>query len=156
MLAFSAALASSGCMYIFSEKRTVYQYEPNYGVDSPEFRRSLDALGTEMVPGNRTALLEDAGGIFPRMLEAIGSAQTSINLELYIFRDDETGSRFARALVERARAGVEVRILVDGFGSSARRARRRSSRRRALGSASTSPSGSTPSTRSETARTAAS
>ena len=105
-------------MYIFSEKRTVYQYEPNYGVDSPEFRRSLDALGTEMVPGNRTALLENAAGIFPRMLEAIGSAHSSINLELYIFRDDETGSRFARALAERARAGVEVRILVDGFGST--------------------------------------
>ena len=61
-------------MYLFSEKRTVYQYEPAYGVDSPEFRRSLDALGNEMTPGNRATLLEDADGIFPRMLEAIGSA----------------------------------------------------------------------------------
>jgi cardiolipin synthase len=52
------------------------------------------------------------------MLEAIGSARESINLELYIFRDDDTGARFARALAEKARAGVEVRILVDGFGSS--------------------------------------
>ena len=108
----------TGCMYIFSEKRTVYRYEPAYGVDSPEFRRSLDALGTEMVGGNRAALLQDAGGIFPRMLEAIRSARESINLELYIFTDDETGARFARALADRARAGVEVRILVDGFGSS--------------------------------------
>jgi cardiolipin synthase len=112
------AFASAGCMYIFSEKRTVYQYEPAYGVDSPEFRRSLDALGTEMVPGNRAALLKDAPEIFPRMLEVIASARESINLEIYIFEDDETGTRFARALAERARAGVEVRILVDGFGSS--------------------------------------
>ena len=105
-------------MYIFSEKRTVYRYEPAYGVDSPEFRRSLDALGTEMVSGNRAELLQDAGGIFPRMLEVIASAHQSINLETYIFTDDETGARFSRALAERARAGVEVRILVDGFGSS--------------------------------------
>jgi cardiolipin synthase len=109
--------ASTGCMYLFSEKRTVYQYEPTYGVDSPEFRRSLDALGTEMVPGNRAALLQDAAGIFPRMLEAIASARSSINIEMYIFRDDDTGTRFAVALAERARAGVEVRVLVDGFGS---------------------------------------
>jgi cardiolipin synthase A/B len=105
-------------MYIFSEKRTVYQYEPAYGVDSPEFRRSLDALGTEMVPGNRAALLKDGPEIFPRMLEVIAAARESINLEVYIFTEDETGTRFARALAERARAGVEVRILVDGFGSS--------------------------------------
>jgi cardiolipin synthase len=117
-LALALLPAFSGCMYIFSEKRTVYQYEPAYGVDSPEFRRSLDALGTEMVGGNRAALLQDSAGIFPRMLEAIASARESINMEMYIFRDDETGTRFARALEERARAGVEVRILVDGFGSS--------------------------------------
>ena len=118
LFAFASALGTSGCMYLFSEKRTVYQYEPDYGVDSPEFRRSLDALGTEMVPGNRAVLLEDASGIFPRMLEAIASAHESINLEMYIFQGDETGRRFAEALAERARAGVEVRILVDGFGSS--------------------------------------
>jgi cardiolipin synthase A/B len=112
------ALGAAGCMYIFSEKRTVYQFEPSYGVDSPEFRRSLDALGTEMVLGNRAALLEDAAGIFPRMLEEIAGAKLSINLETYIFSHDEVGTRFARALAERARAGVEVRLLVDGFGSS--------------------------------------
>ncbi|MET0621043.1 MAG: phospholipase D-like domain-containing protein, partial [Thermoanaerobaculia bacterium] len=105
-------------MYLFSEKRTVYQYEPDYGVDSPEFRRSLDALGTEMVPDNQAALRKDASEIFPRMLEVIAAARDSINLEVYIFTEDQTGTRFARALAERARAGVEVRILVDGFGSS--------------------------------------
>jgi cardiolipin synthase A/B len=117
-LALGLLAGSAGCMYLFSEKRTVYQYEPAYGVDSPQFRRSLDALGTEMVPGNRAALLQDAGGIFPRMLDAIASARASINMEMYIFGDDETGTRFARGLAERARAGIEVRVLVDGFGSS--------------------------------------
>jgi cardiolipin synthase len=112
------ALAGSGCSYIFSEKRTVYQFDPPYGIDSPEFRRSLEALGTEMVPGNRAVLLQNGDGIFPAMLSAIAQAKQSINLEIYIFDHGEVATRFAAALVERARAGVEVRLLVDGWGSS--------------------------------------
>jgi len=110
--------AGAGCSYIFSEKRTVYQFDPPYGVDSPEFLRSLEALGTEMVAGNRAVLLENGDRIFPAMLSAIAEARSSINLEIYIFDHGETGTRFARALAERARHGVEVRLLVDGFGSS--------------------------------------
>ena len=108
----------TGCSYLFSEKRTVYQYEPSYGVDSPEFRRSLDALGTEMVPDNAAHLLLNGDQTLQALLAAIGAARESINIELYIFSHDSTGSRFAQALAERARAGVEVRVLVDGFGSS--------------------------------------
>jgi cardiolipin synthase len=111
-------LAGAGCSYIFSEKRTVYQFDPPYGVDSPEFLRSLEALGTEMVAGNRAVLLENGDRIFPAMLSAIAEAKLSINLEIYIFDHGETGTRFARALAERARNGVEVRLLVDGFGSN--------------------------------------
>jgi len=116
LLALALPLASAGCSYIFSEKQTVYRYEPSYPVESPEFLRSLDALGTEMVAGNRAALLENGDGIFPSMLEAIAGAKTSINLEEYLFDHGEIATRFASALAERARAGVAVRVLVDGFG----------------------------------------
>jgi len=117
---FAALLAVSalcGCSYIFSEKRTAYQYDPTYGVDSPEFLRSLDGLGTEMVPGNSARLLQNGDGIFPAMLDAIAAARLSVNLENYIFDHGTIAARFAAALSERARAGVAVRILVDGFGS---------------------------------------
>ena len=77
---------AAGCSYVFSEKRTVYQFDPSYGVDSPEFRRSLEALGTQMVSGNRASLIENGDGIFPAMLAAIAGAQRSINLEMYIYR----------------------------------------------------------------------
>lgn len=113
-----ATSALAGCSYIFSEKRTVYQYEPSYGVDSPEFLRTLDGLGTEMVPGNSARLLQNGDGIFPAMLEAIVAARLSINLEMYIFDHGTIAAQFAAALAERARAGVAVRILVDGFGSN--------------------------------------
>lgn len=111
-------LSLGGCAFIFSEKRTVYQFDPSYGVESPEFVRSLDGLGSEMVPGNRARLLENGDGIFPEMLAAIARAEKSVNLEIYIFDHGTIASGFAAALAERARAGVEVRLLVDGWGSS--------------------------------------
>ncbi len=118
VLVAAALLSAAGCSFIFSEKRTVYQFDPAYGVDSPQFVRSLDGLGTEMVAGNRARLLQNGAGIFPAMEEAIAGAKASVNLEMYIFDDSEIGRRFAGVLAERARAGVEVRVLVDGFGSS--------------------------------------
>jgi len=117
VLVLALGVAACGCSYIFSEKRTVYRYEPTYPVESAEFLRSLDALGTEMVKGNRVDLLENGDGIFPSMLQAIAGARRSINLELYIFDHGEVATRFAAALAERARAGVDVRVLVDAWGS---------------------------------------
>jgi len=117
-LLVASAFSAAGCSYIFSEKRTSYQYEPTYGVASAQFRLSLEALGSSLVGGNAAALCENGDGCFAAMLEAIAGAQKSVNLEVYIFGHDATASRFAEALAERARAGVEVRLLVDSFGSS--------------------------------------
>ena len=51
------------------------------------------------------------------MLEAIRAAKKSINFEAYIFKSDAVGQQFRDALCEKARAGVEVRVLLDGVGS---------------------------------------
>jgi len=51
------------------------------------------------------------------MLEAIRAAKKTINFEAYIVYSDELGRAFCEALSERARAGVEVRVLLDGVGS---------------------------------------
>ena len=117
-LLLAAVLPVSGCSYIFSEKRTFYQYEPAYGVASPEFRRSLEALGAELRANNAASLCENGDACFAAMLEAIRGARGSVNLETYIFDHGEVATRFAEALAERARAGVEVRVLVDSWGSS--------------------------------------
>lgn len=108
------ALAAGGCLS--AGKRTFYRYDPEYGVASREFLNSLEALRAGMVPGNRAVLLENGDGFFPDMLEAIAAAEHSINLESYLFGDGEIPSAFARALAQRAAAGVEVRVLVDGVG----------------------------------------
>ncbi len=48
---------------------------------------------------------------------AIAAATHHVHMEYYIFEADVTGTRLRDALVERARAGVEVRLLIDGLGS---------------------------------------
>jgi len=68
-------------------------------------------------PGNRLEMLIDGDQAFPAMLEAIHQATSFVHLETYILADDEVGRLFARALCERARAGVSVRVLFDSLGS---------------------------------------
>jgi cardiolipin synthase A/B len=62
-------------------------------------------------------VLRDGGPTFKAMLDAISEAQRSICLETYILASDTTGDRFKLALVERARAGVKVRLIYDAVGS---------------------------------------
>jgi cardiolipin synthase len=52
------------------------------------------------------------------MLAAVRAAKKTINLEFYIYWDGEIGRVFAEALAERARAGVEVKVILDAVGSA--------------------------------------
>jgi cardiolipin synthase len=68
-------------------------------------------------PGNRVELLHGGGKAFPAMLDGIRSARSHVHLETYILRSDRTGRSFQEALIERAKAGVRVRVLFDSLGS---------------------------------------
>ena len=110
-------LPTGGCSHLFWDKRTSYNYTPEYGVDSPQFRRSLEVLRTEMVPQNKAVLLENGAAFFPDMLDAIRAARASVNMEMFIFNKGKIAAEFAEALAAKAREGVEVRILLDDWGS---------------------------------------
>lgn len=73
--------------------------------------------------GNRMELLVNGEQYFPRLLAAIAAARRTIHLETYIFSDDNIGARVAAALAEAAGRGVQVRLIIDGYGGgeSARR-----------------------------------
>jgi len=73
--------------------------------------------------GNRVRLLVDAAEAYPAMESAIRAARQHIHISFYIWNDDATGRAWRDLLVEKARAGVQVRLLLDGLGS--RFARRR-------------------------------
>ena len=69
------------------------------------------------VPGNAVRFLRDGREAFPAMLEAIRQAKRQILLEMYWFDSDAVGRRFAAALIEARRRGVEVAVVYDSVGS---------------------------------------
>lgn len=93
--------------------------EHRYAVSDPQFRREMSVLlGPTIVPGNQVTALQNGDEIFPAMLLAIRSAQTSITFETFIYWSGEIGEEFSEALSERARAGVPVHVIVDWVGST--------------------------------------
>lgn len=62
-------------------------------------------------------LLVNGGEVFPAMLADIERARREVVLLVYIFRDDRIGWRFAHALAEAARRGVDVRVAYDAVGN---------------------------------------
>jgi cardiolipin synthase A/B len=119
LLAFLST-GPTGCTVIrgvlSSEKREIYQFHPKFGADDPQFRRSLDTMNSMMVGGNSALLLKNGDEIFPAMTREIRAAHSSVNLESYIFQPDAAGRQFADAMMEAARRGVEVRLLIDAYG----------------------------------------
>jgi cardiolipin synthase len=67
--------------------------------------------------GNRITLLKNGAEYFPALEAAFDRAREHIHLETYIYRDDEAGRRIGEALARAARRGVNVHLLIDGFGS---------------------------------------
>ena len=83
------------------------------------FARELGVLlGPPFLDGNQVTALLNGDQIFPAMLAAIRSAQTSITFETYIYWSGDIGRTFAEALAERARGGVKVHVLLDWVGSA--------------------------------------
>jgi cardiolipin synthase len=70
-----------------------------------------------LTAGNAIAFYYEGGPAFDAMLEAIRSAKHHIHLETFIFQPDETGNLFLEALTQKAKEGVEVRLLYDAMGS---------------------------------------
>ena len=67
--------------------------------------------------GNRVEVLQNGDGFFPRLLEDVAAAKETIHLESYVWWQGDICRQVAEALAERARAGVEVRVLLDASGS---------------------------------------
>ncbi|EDY43595.2 phospholipase D-like domain-containing protein [Streptomyces sp. SPB074] len=83
-----------------------------------ELRRRLERLlGIAMSEGNGLHALRNGDEIFPAMLRAISSARRTVDMMTFVYWRGEIARDFARALAERAAAGVRVRLLLDGFGA---------------------------------------
>jgi cardiolipin synthase len=71
------------------------------------------------IAGNRLELIETGAARLSTLLEIIRGAQHSLKMLMYMFNPDHTGKAVRDALIEAAARGVEVKLLIDGFGSAA-------------------------------------
>lgn len=69
-----------------------------------------------LVPGNKLVLLEDGPQTYQAFFAALENARDHINLETYIFADDDTRREFAKLRLEKQTAGVQVNLIYDSVG----------------------------------------
>ncbi|MEX3844759.1 cardiolipin synthase [Paraburkholderia sp. BR10882] len=101
------------------EKKIEHKIDRLYASDSPQFIRSMGLLlGPPVVGGNRFKVLVNGDEIFPSMLAGIRAAQHTITFETFIYWSGAIGEEVARALSDKARAGIAVHVLLDWVGSS--------------------------------------
>lgn len=73
---------------------------------------------TRQIAGNELMLLKNGTSFFPQLCADIDAAKRSVQLETYIFAADATGKLVGEALRRAAARGVNVQLLLDGFGSA--------------------------------------
>lgn len=99
--------------------------DPATARDAAQLSLLVEAVNkAPLALATRADVLIDGAETYSAILEAVAAAREHIHVLYYILEPDETGRALRDALLERARAGVKVRVLVDAVGSSrARRAR---------------------------------
>ncbi len=71
---------------------------------------------SSLEPGNSVEVLQNGDGFFPPLLRDIAAARETVHVETFIWYDSRIATQLANALAQKARQGVEVRVLVDGSG----------------------------------------
>jgi cardiolipin synthase A/B len=93
------------------------QQAPELDDRQHRLRRILECLtGIAFTEGNQLTVLRNGDRIFPAMLDAIDSAERSVDLMTYVYWKGEIAQRFADTLSAAARRGVRVRLLIDAVG----------------------------------------
>jgi cardiolipin synthase A/B len=87
------------------------------GIFDRHLAREEAIVGSPLTTGNEVLLLQDGPATYRAMLAAIEGARDHIHLETYILDDDDVGQRFAQALIDKQRQGVQVRVIRDSVGT---------------------------------------
>ena len=94
----------------------------NYKIRLVEKRNQLtnyisSTVGNKVTYYNIVHFFKEGNLFFENMLRDIENAKESINMEYYIFNDDELGERFYNLLEKKAKEGLTIKIIVDGIGT---------------------------------------
>jgi cardiolipin synthase len=86
-------------------------------VASRDFLMGISGLvNSPLESGGTVKLLNNGDEIFSALLDAMRKAKKTINFSVYIWEPGKVSDKVFEVLTERARAGVEVRVLLDGLG----------------------------------------
>ena len=73
-------------------------------------------IGAIYFPGNDVEIFTDGNQMFPQLISDIKNAKKYIDLQFYIFEDDNIGRHISNLLIEKAKSGVKVRVIYDHVG----------------------------------------
>ncbi len=102
-------------------KRSMFEYTEQEDLEIPEQQQPLVQLFTNLnaaypFKDNDVHVMTDGYGFIFELLKAISQATSHIHLETYIIEDDAVGNLLADALIDKARQGVEIRMIYDDVG----------------------------------------
>ncbi len=85
-------------------------------MEDAEIIKLCHNFGSILCPANDVKIFTNGEEKVEALLADIENAQKSINIEYYIFADDQVGKRVMDALIKKAKEGVEVRFIFDSIG----------------------------------------
>jgi cardiolipin synthase len=96
-----------------------YRIDPGllHPIESEEFLAFVAAITDSAARASRIDVLNNGEEFYPAELEAARAAGHSLNLEAYEFQEGEITRQFLEVFQQRARAGVQVRLMIDAIGS---------------------------------------
>ena len=109
-------MITAGLLLLAQDQETLRVESPVAAADARFADYIASLVGAPVEPGDRYAVLRNGKEVFPPMLDAITAAKHRISFESFIYEDGVVGDQFTTALVDAARRGVTVRIVLDAFG----------------------------------------
>ncbi|MBQ9645697.1 MAG: cardiolipin synthase [Prevotella sp.] len=102
-------------------KRSMLEFVEQRNLQLPEAHKPVIDLFVNQsfsLPfnNNKVDILTDGYQFFPALLRDLAQAQSHIHIDIYIFEDDALGRLLSDVLIDKARQGVEVRVVYDDVG----------------------------------------
>lgn len=107
----------AGCSSVRAQHSSYFGLRGPVPEDPEGFSSALlQSVGVATQPGHTVEFVEN-GTVFDAIEREVRAAKRSVHVLVYIWRAGEPGDRIVRALAERAREGIQCRVVVDDFGS---------------------------------------
>jgi cardiolipin synthase len=110
-------VAVTGGLLLLAQDQDSLHVQSPMGAEGAGFAEYVASLvGAPVQKGDAYVVLRNGDEVFPPMLDAVRQAQKRISMETFIYEDGVVGDQFTQALVDAARRGVTVRIVLDSIG----------------------------------------